>query len=115
MSLQCIRRWLRRAGPVSISVLPALSLARLSLTATASVVSPYSIALTELRIPVRASGVVSGPDGNMWFTGIDNNFIRRVKVAGAVDVFATPTSNSAPTGITLGAGREPVVHRTVRG
>jgi streptogramin lyase len=51
-------------------------------------------------------GIVSGPDGNLWFTVLDYtanlSFIGRITPAGAVTEFATPVSQSAPQGITVG-------------
>jgi streptogramin lyase len=58
---------------------------------------------------VYLQGIVSGPDGNLWFTVLDyttnTSFIGRITPAGTVTEFATPVTQSAPEGITVGPDR----------
>ena len=50
-------------------------------------------------------GIVAGPDGNIWFTEITSNKIAEMSTAGTgLTEYPTPTSFSAPTGITVGPG-----------
>ena len=55
---------------------------------------------------VYSAGIVSAPDGNLWFSVLDytanRSFIGRITPAGAVSEFATPVTQSAPDGITVG-------------
>ncbi|HET9442522.1 MAG TPA: hypothetical protein VFO65_04315, partial [Acidimicrobiales bacterium] len=48
--------------------------------------------------------LVAGPDDALWVTGFDAGAIVRVTTGGAVQSFRTPSSGSAPTGITVGPG-----------
>jgi streptogramin lyase len=45
-------------------------------------------------------GIVSGPDGNRWFT--ESTHIGRITPAGAITEFALPTSNSMPEALVVG-------------
>ncbi|HEV3217894.1 MAG TPA: hypothetical protein VGZ27_19365, partial [Vicinamibacterales bacterium] len=61
--------------------------------------------ITEFPIPkvanssaARPVAIVTGPDGNLWFTEADANKIGRVTTAGVCVEFAVPTSNRRPTG-----------------
>jgi virginiamycin B lyase len=53
-----------------------------------------------------SSGIVSAPDGNLWFTVLDytsnKGFIGRITPSGTVTEFPTPVATSAPDGITVG-------------
>jgi streptogramin lyase len=61
--------------------------------------------ITEFRLS-SAEGppheIVTGPDGNLWFTRPLGNRIGRITVDGVVTNFVVPTPNSRPDGITLG-------------
>ena len=63
---------------------------------------------TEYRIPTassQASGIVSGPDGNLWFTeanGTTGNKIGRITTAGVITEFPLPTANASPYNIVVG-------------
>jgi len=46
--------------------------------------------------------ITSGPDGNLWFTGIYTNTIGRITPAGTVKEFPIPTPDSRPTYIVSG-------------
>ena len=49
------------------------------------------------------SGIVAGPDGNLWFTESTGGRIGRITTAGAVSEFSTgPGSDSSPEGIAKG-------------
>jgi len=56
------------------------------------------------RTCVRERGVISGPDGNLWFTEANRDKIGRITTSGQITEFPIPTTNSAPfsapTGIT---------------
>src|SRR5262245_11481925 len=56
-------------------------------------------------LPAQASaptGIVAGPDGNLWFTEANADQIGRITTSGAVTEFAVPTAASGPTGIVAG-------------
>src|SRR5215212_6400454 len=62
-------------------------------------------AITEFTVPTPNSspnGIVSGPDGALWFTELNANRIGRVTTAGAFTEFPLPTPNSAPFWIVVG-------------
>jgi virginiamycin B lyase len=46
--------------------------------------------------------IVTGPDGNLWFTRPLGNRIARITTEGLVTNFIVPTPNARPDGITLG-------------
>jgi virginiamycin B lyase len=59
---------------------------------------------TNYRLPNRAAlpqSVVTGPDGNLWFTESNGNAIGRMTTRGGLTQFALP-SGSSPEGITRG-------------
>src|SRR5215831_18955009 len=63
--------------------------------------------INEFPVPTGMSfnnGIVSGPDGNLWFTEINSNKIGRITTAGVVTEFDVPTANSHPVLITSSAG-----------
>ena len=47
-------------------------------------------------------GITAGPDGALWFTDYNYNFIGRITTAGVITEFPLPTKGSAPNGITVG-------------
>ena len=47
--------------------------------------------------------IVTGPDGNLWFTESDRGSIGRITPTGTITEFDLPYSGSGPYGITLGA------------
>jgi virginiamycin B lyase len=57
--------------------------------------------IAEFPIPAGAAGITSGPDGNLWFTLVDDQ-IGRITPAGQVTVFPIPHSTSGPSRITSG-------------
>jgi streptogramin lyase len=61
--------------------------------------------ITEFPLPTANSsptGIIRGPDGNLWFTEYMGNRIGRITPTGRVTEFPLPTANSAPLGITNG-------------
>jgi virginiamycin B lyase len=61
--------------------------------------------MTELSMPaIRGAmfGLVTGPDGALWFTETDAGRIGRMTTAGAVTDFAIPTAASSPFAIKAG-------------
>lgn len=53
--------------------------------------------------PCRPQQIVSGPDGNLYFTVANGNFIGQlVPSTGVISQFPIPTANASPTGITVG-------------
>jgi streptogramin lyase len=64
---------------------------------------PSSFTTFALPTPNSApTGIVAGPDGNLWFTEANANQIGRITPGGAVTEFAVPTAGSGPTGIAVG-------------
>ncbi len=43
-----------------------------------------------------------GPDGNVWFTDVDKNYIGSITPTGVVTTFPIPTGNSSTPGLTVG-------------
>lgn len=61
--------------------------------------------IIEYPVPTATStpaGIVTGPDGNLWFTESDANKIAMITTSGAITEFAIPTPNSQPWAITSG-------------
>lgn len=52
--------------------------------------------------PARPYTIVTGPDGNLWFTLSDLNAIGRITPSGTIRRFKLPTADSHPYGITVG-------------
>ena len=93
---------LRLRLPVGV-VLGACLLALLGLAARANATS-----ITEFNPLIATSGptgIVAGPDGNLWFTEYYGNRVGRITVAGATTDWSTGSgisSDSAPMGIAAG-------------
>ena len=49
------------------------------------------------------SGIVAGPDGNLWFTEANTDKIGRITPSGVVTEFAIPTPGSSPLSIAAGS------------
>ena len=60
--------------------------------------------ITEYPVPVNSGpyGIVTGPDGALWFTEYFGNTIGRITTVGVVTEYAVSTADSEPTGITAG-------------
>jgi streptogramin lyase len=61
--------------------------------------------IDEYPVPTANSGpvsIVTGPDGNLWFTEISANKIGRVTTGGEFTEFSIPTPNSQPDEIDVG-------------
>ena len=60
---------------------------------------------TEFTIPTSGStpqGIVTGPDGNLWFTEYSGNKIGRITRTGVITEFSVPTASSGPWHIVVG-------------
>jgi streptogramin lyase len=78
------------------------------------VINPTTHAISEFAVPTaneRPTGIAVGPDGNLWFTeySLAKNAVYSASKIGvinptthAISEFATPTTNSGPTGIVAG-------------
>jgi streptogramin lyase len=63
-------------------------------------------AVTEYPIPTadaEPGGLLSGPDGALWFTESAGDKIGRLTPSGLVTEYSLPTPNADPSGITLGS------------
>src|ERR1700693_2055878 len=61
--------------------------------------------VTEFPVPTANAlpvGIVSGPDGALWFTELLGNKIGRITTAGVIIEFPLPTPGSGPVGIAPG-------------
>jgi streptogramin lyase len=61
--------------------------------------------MVEFPVPTANSGpvsIVTGPDGNLWFTEINANKIGRMTTGGEFTEFSIPTPNSQPDEIDVG-------------
>jgi virginiamycin B lyase len=96
-------RRLVAALPLGVGSLAAVSLVAV-LLACGGHTSPTGT-VTEFDIPTSASapaGIVSGPDGNLWFTENLGNKIGRLTTAGAITEYPLPWTLEAPGDITVG-------------
>jgi streptogramin lyase len=61
-------------------------------------------AISEFALPAGSApaGIVTGPDGNLWFTETSGNKIGRITPLGTVTEFPVPTAGSRPLYITSG-------------
>jgi streptogramin lyase/PKD repeat protein len=62
--------------------------------------------ITEFTLPVAGSGpyeIVTGSDGNLWFTESTGNKVARITTAGVVTEFTLPVAGSQPYGIAAGS------------
>jgi streptogramin lyase len=68
-------------------------------------VPPPSARVTLFPVATAASqpfGIVSGPDGNLWFTEGNRDVVGRITPQGVITEFHTPTALSQPGAITVG-------------
>jgi len=68
-------------------------------------VPPPSPRVTMFPVPTAASqpfGIVSGPDGNLWFTEGNRDVVGRITPKGEITEYHTPTGGSQPGAITVG-------------
>jgi streptogramin lyase len=78
--------------------------------AFAAIASPQSgtgCSITEHSIPTAGSepgGIVTGPDGALWFTEFTGNNIGRITTIGVFTEYPAPTGHNDPWGITGGPG-----------
>jgi len=69
--------------------------------------SPQAGTVTEFDTPTSGSapaGIVSGPDGNLWFTENLGNKIGRLTTAGVITEYPVPSTLEAPGSIAVGPG-----------
>ena len=62
--------------------------------------------VTEFQLPHAGSRpytIVTGPDGNLWFTESDRGTIGRITPSGTITEFPLEEQESGPYGITVGA------------
>ena len=88
-------RALRRALVTSAAAIAALGIAG---PARAESIGDTSLFST---FAGNATGITSGPDGNLWFTAHDNDDIGRITTSGAVTIYSLAPA-SGPTAITTG-------------
>ncbi len=101
------------ASPTTTAAKPtppgtALPLPPLPVTPPPVSVPPPSLSVTLFPLPTPASqpmGIVSGPDGNLWFTEGNRDVVGRITPQGAITEFHTPTKGSQPSAITVGPDR----------
>ncbi len=70
------------------------------------IVPPPGPRVTMFPVPTDASqpfGIVSGPDGNLWFTEGNRDVVGRITPRGVITEYHTPTAVSQPGAITVGA------------
>jgi len=66
---------------------------------------PSNTAVEELRVSDHEAGpygIVTGPDGALWYTMVYAGRIGRITREGAISRYELPTPSSEPHGITLG-------------
>ena len=78
-----------------------------SLGSLGAVSSAVAQPLTVVEFPLPSSGsepsgIVTGPDGNLWFTEAAGNRIGRITPQGVITEFDIPTASSQPYGIAAG-------------
>src|SRR5882724_10401411 len=62
-------------------------------------------AITEYATPTTGgapAGIVTGPDGNLWFTESNRNNIGKITPSGVITEYAIPSAGSGPQGIAAG-------------
>lgn len=95
-------------APKPVSSSSALPVPPLPVTPPPVSVPPPSPSVTLFPLPTPASqpmGIVSGPDGNLWFTEGNRDVVGRISPQGAITEFPTPTKGSQPSAITVGPDR----------
>ena len=94
-----LRPWI-----ASTLVALALSISLIALPGAATARPATTVIEFPLEHPdSRPYTIVTGPDGNLWFTESDRGSIGRITPTGTVTEFDLPYANSGPYGITLGA------------
>ena len=61
--------------------------------------------ITEFATPTNDSGpalIITGPDGNLWFTETNVDNIGKITIAGVITEFTPPTLGGAPFVLTAG-------------
>ena len=94
-----LRPWI-----ASTLVALALSISLIALPGAATARPETSVVEFPLQHPdSRPYTIVTGPDGNLWFTESDRGSIGRITPTGTNTEFDLPYADSGPYGITLGA------------
>lgn len=70
--------------------------------ATASGTVTVTVGITEFSVTGAGASIVTGPDGNLWFTLPNANELGRITPGGAIAEFVVPTASSDPTTIAAG-------------
>jgi streptogramin lyase len=92
------RRSFRAAGLVVATLTAVTTFAGSASAGTRATITHFPVA----KNPARPYSIVTGPDGNLWFTMSDLNAIGRITPSGTVRRFRLPTADSHPYGITVG-------------
>jgi streptogramin lyase len=82
---------------VSSSSSAVTSLTGVTLTTTPTVSTAYTVPGGNMQ----PTGIVAGPDGNIWFTEV-GNFIERMTTTGTFTKFIVPSGHSSPDSLTVG-------------
>src|SRR6266542_1846388 len=95
-----------RTGTISTLVVLAFALALAVPTGGAAVRFASGAPVREFPLPHAGSRpytIVTGPDGNLWFTESSRGVIGRITPRGNIKEFKLPDPGSGPYGITVGA------------
>jgi streptogramin lyase len=90
--------WFTEGGPLAFAFEGSLGLDRIGRITTTGAVSEFA-----LPVGSAPTGIVAGPDSNLWFTERSGNKIGRITTLGTVAEFPVPTAGSRPLYITSGA------------
>src|SRR4051794_40461337 len=97
-----VRRWMGS----TLVVLAFTLLGGASTAAPSGSVSAPRTSVVEFPLPhpeSRPYSIVTGPDGNLWFTESDRGAIGRITPTGEITEFDLPDSGAGPYGITVGS------------
>src|ERR1700720_1690506 len=86
-----------------------LSLFAVTMSTTAPIVQALAGTITEYTVPFNKQGesnrpyiIITGSDGNLWFTDFYTDKIGRMTPTGTYKAFKIPTKKSEPYGIAIG-------------
>jgi streptogramin lyase len=91
---------------VSTLVTFALSLALIGQPGSVTAAPGSPATVTEFPLPhanSRPYTIVTGPDGNLWFTESTRSTIGRITPTGTITEWHTPDDGTGPYGLTLGS------------
>jgi streptogramin lyase len=86
------------SGPVPEPFPPPISLPPVSVPPPSARVTLFPVAAAESQ----PFGIVSGPDGNLWFTEGNRDVVGRITPEGVITEYHTPTALSQPGALTVG-------------